>query len=111
MNRGEVWRADLPTGRGHVQAGVRPVILIQNDSVTARVPTVLVVPLTGAGAAGRYPGTVLVQPDQQNGLTMPSVALVFQIQVLDQRNLLQPLGVVDPTTLDQVVAMLHSLVS
>jgi mRNA-degrading endonuclease toxin of MazEF toxin-antitoxin module len=42
---------------------------------------------------------------------MPSVALVFQIQVLDQRNLLQPLGVVDPTTLDQVVAMLHSLVS
>ena len=68
-------------------------------------------PLTGSGGAGRYPGTLLIQPDAHNGLTMPSVALVFQTQVLDKRDLILPLGTLDPVTLDQVVAMFHSLVS
>lgn len=33
MNRGEVYLADLNPGRGSEQAGIRPVILVQRDTL------------------------------------------------------------------------------
>jgi mRNA interferase MazF len=94
---------------GHTQAGIRPAVLLQEDQATASLPTVLIVPFTGTQAALRFPGTVAVQPDGQNGLTVPSVALVFQLTALDQSNCLQRLGLLDPTTLDQIFAELDKL--
>ena len=55
------------------------------------------------------PGTLAVQPDGQNGLTVPSVALVFQLISVDQRYCLQRLGVLDAVTLDQIFAELDKL--
>ena len=110
MKRGEIWRDRLPTGPGHVQTGERPALLIQHDHITAQLPTVLIVPLTGKPAASRFPGTVSIQPDAQNGLTIPSVALVFQIRVLDKGELVRHLGEIDPATLDQVIDVLVTLV-
>jgi mRNA-degrading endonuclease toxin of MazEF toxin-antitoxin module len=77
MTKGEVWRIRLPPAAGHTQAGERPAVIVQNDAYTTTLPTVLVVPLTGTLAAARFPGTVTIQPDARNGLTIPSVALVF----------------------------------
>jgi mRNA interferase MazF len=82
---------------------------LQEDQATAALPTVLIVPFTGTRAAVRFPGTLEVQPDGQNGLTVPSVALVFQLTALDKTNCLQPLGVLDPATLDQIFAELDKL--
>lgn len=109
MQRGEVWRVQLPTVPGHTQAGVRPAVIVQEDKATASLPTVLIVPFTGAKAATRFPGTVLVQPDGKNGLTVPSVALVFQLTAIDQRNCLQPLGVLDAATLGLIFTELDQL--
>jgi mRNA interferase MazF len=106
VTKGEVWRVSLPWGAGRAQAGTRPGVVVQDDQVTASLPTVLIVPFTGARAALRLPGTVLVQPTSQNGLTVPSVALVFQLTAVDRRNCLQPLGVLDLATLDQIFAKL-----
>jgi mRNA-degrading endonuclease toxin of MazEF toxin-antitoxin module len=52
---------------------------------------------------------VAVQPDAQNGLTAVSVALVFQLTAIDRRNCVQPLGVLDSATLDQIFAKLDEL--
>jgi mRNA interferase MazF len=109
MQRGEVWRVQLPSVPGHTQAGLRPAVVVQEDQATASLPTVLVVPFTGTQAALRFPGTLAVQPDGRNGLTVPSVALVFQLTALDQRNCLQLLGQLDPATLDQIFAELDKL--
>jgi len=109
MQRGEIWKVDIPFTPGHVQAGQRPAVILQDDPFMVTLPTVLIVPLTGSQRAMRFPGTVLVQPDGQNGLTVPSVALVFQMRVLDQGNCLQHLGVLDPATLDQIFAELDKL--
>src|ERR1019366_5134818 len=68
MRKGEIWRAQLPFAPGHVQAGERPVLIIQNDAFSA-LPTVLVVPFTGTLAAARFGGTLVVPPDGRNGLT------------------------------------------
>jgi mRNA interferase MazF len=109
MKKGEVWRVRLPFTPGHTQAGERPAILMQDDAFIHSLPTVLMVPFMGTQAASRCPGTLLVQPDNQNGLTMPSVALVFQMSALDKSNCIQCLGVLDAKTLDLIFALLNQL--
>jgi mRNA interferase MazF len=109
MQRGEVWQVDIPFTPGHAQAGQRPAVIVQDSTFLATLPTVLIVPFTGSQSAVRFPGTVLVQPDGQNGLTVPSVALVFQMRALDKRNCRSRLGVLDAASLDQIFAELDKL--
>jgi mRNA interferase MazF len=109
MQKGEVWRVRLPVVPGHTQAGERPAVLVQNEPFLTSLPTVLVVPFTSKLAASRFGGTLVVQPDGQNGLTVPSVALVFQLSAQDKRTLLYRLGVLDVHTLDQILAQIQQL--
>ncbi len=109
MTRGEVWRVRIPFAPGHAQAGERPAIIVQADPLIASLPTILIVPFTSTPGAVRFAGTLLVQPDRQNGLTTPSVALVFQLRALDKRELIRRLGVLDTQSLDQVFSLLDQL--
>jgi mRNA interferase MazF len=109
MTRGEVWRVRIPYASGHAQAGERPAIVVQADPLIASLPTVLIVPFTSTAGASRFAGTLTVSPDAQNGLSLPSVALVFQLRALDKREFVQRLGVLDAQTLDQVFALLDQL--
>lgn len=83
---------------------------MQDDSFLAKLPTVLIVPFTSSPNATRFPGTVLVQPDGRNGLTVPSVAFVFQMRALDQRHCLRQLGVLDAAALDHIFTELDKLI-
>ena len=109
MRRGEIWRVDLPRLPGHTQAGIRPAVMLQDDQFLSATPTVLVVPFTSRLSTTRFPGTLIVQPDGTNGLTVPSVALVFQMSATDKRNCLQSLGTLDAPTLDLIFAELDRL--
>lgn len=109
MTRGEVWRVRIPSAPDHAQTGQRPAIIVQDSIYVASLPTVLIVPFTSTLSAARFDGTLVVQPDHQNGLTQPSVALVFQLRALDQRDCLHFLGTLDTATLDQVFALLDQL--
>lgn len=46
LQRGEIWLADLNPIRGSEQAGIRPVLIFQNDEISKFTTTVLAVPLT-----------------------------------------------------------------
>jgi mRNA-degrading endonuclease toxin of MazEF toxin-antitoxin module len=109
VRKGEVWRVRIPGGGGHVQAGERPAVIVQNNPFIATLPTVFIVPFTSTMRTSRYSGTLIVQPDGRNGLTVPSVALVFQFGAQDKRDFLYPLGMLDSQTLDQILAVLHKL--
>ena len=78
MRRGEIWRVRIPFAPGRAQAGDRPALIVQNDLFISSLPTVLVVPFTSTLAAARFQGSLVVSPDGQNGLTLPSIALAFQ---------------------------------
>jgi mRNA interferase MazF len=110
MKRGEVWRVSIPLAPGHAQAGTRPALIVQNDSLTASLPTVLIIPFTSTSGAARFPSTLVVSPDSQNGLTVPSIALVFQLRALDKRDCLQRIGVLDSASLDGVLALIDQLI-
>lgn len=87
MNVGDVHWVDFPTRGGHAQAGRRPGIIVQSASRSAGLPTMLLVPLTTQIDALRFPGTVLVEADSQNGLCRASMALVFQLTAVDRPSL------------------------
>ncbi len=44
--RGEIWYANLNPVQGSEQAGVRPVLVFQNDRINRAATTTLVIPLT-----------------------------------------------------------------
>lgn len=84
MIRGEIWWADLAEPRGSEPAARGPVLVVQDDHLTASaLSTVMVVPLTTnlrrATAIGNVP---LSRKD--SGLARESVALVCQVMTLDK---------------------------
>lgn len=110
IKRGDVWRARLAFGAGHAQGGIRPVVVLQHDAINVTSPTILNVPFTSQLSTSKFAGTVLVQPDGQNGLVTPSIALVFQTNAIDRRFLVQRLGTLDAQSLDQILAALDGLI-
>ncbi len=105
MARGDIVRIRFPYPRdqpGHEQAGQRPAIAVQTDTTAGSLPTLMVVPLTGQLDALRFPHTIRVDPSETNGLTMPSVLLVFQLRAIDQSRILDTLGTLEQRYMDQL---------
>ena len=69
---------------------------------TTDLPTTLIVPLTSKLDALRFPNTVLVEADSQNGLRRASVALVFQLTAVDRRYITDCLGDVSKEVLEEI---------
>ena len=92
MNPADLYWVEFPLRGGHAQAGRRPAIVVQSAGATAKLPTILLVPLTTQLDALRFPGTALVEATTENGLKRPSVALVFQLTAVDRQFVGQRLG-------------------
>jgi mRNA-degrading endonuclease toxin of MazEF toxin-antitoxin module len=60
------------------------------------------IPLTTQLDALRFPGTVMIDADRENGLRRSSVALVFQLTVVDQRVVGSRMGQVSTAVLGDI---------
>ena len=89
MNFGEIFWVEFPSRGGRAQAGRRPAIILQKEK---NLPTVLLIPLTSQQDALRFPGTILIEPDPDNHLRQPSIALVFQLTAIDKNFIKGKLG-------------------
>jgi mRNA interferase MazF len=107
LQRGEIWRAHLPTAPGHTQSGTRPVLVVQSSKFS--LPTTLIIPFTSTLAATKFAGTRLIQPSPGNGLSLPSVALVFQLRALDNRDFDKKLGQMSAAEFADLFALLDEL--
>ena len=91
MKRGEIYLANLNPSRGSEQAGIRPVILIQRNSLERFTRTAIVIPLTTNNRRSQISGTLEI-PIGEGGLTQNSVALCYQMVVLDQERFIRKIG-------------------
>ncbi len=73
---GEVYYADLKA-EGHLQSGVRPVLIAQNDTGNEFSPLINVIPLTSQTQKKALPIHVKIE---NSGLKYPSLALVEQMR-------------------------------
>lgn len=65
LKRGQVWLADLNPTQGSEQAGVRPVIIFQNDLVSQFSTTTIAIPLSTNQRRAELPICLLIE--QGNG--------------------------------------------
>ena len=93
VKRGEIWISDLNPTRGSEQAGMRPVIIFQNDLVSKFTTTVMAIPLSTNLRRASLPSCVKISKGE-GGLTSDSVALCHQMRVLDKKRLRRRLGVI-----------------
>ncbi len=99
--RGDIYSADLDPVVGSEQGGLRPVVIIQNNTGNRYSPTVIVLALTSQIQKARLPTHVLI-PSEGHGLEKDSVALAEQIRTLDKRRLRDRIGTLRPEFLQRV---------
>lgn len=107
--RGDLFYADLSPVVGSEQGGVRPVLVIQNNTGNKHSPTVIVAAITSRTTKAVLPTHVGIDKTE-NGLKQDSTVLTEQIRTIDRRRLkeyIDHLNAEQMTAIDQ--AMLTSL--
>jgi mRNA interferase MazF len=101
LKRGEIWLANLSPTQGSEQAGIRPIIIFQNDIVSQFSTTTIAIPLTTNQRRASLPICMVIQQGD-GGLSQDSVALCFQMRVLDKTRLIRRLGQLSSQTMAQL---------
>lgn len=103
--RGEIWLATLDPTQGSEQAGTRPIIIFQENTISKFTSTIITIPLTTNLRRAALPTCLLISSGQ-GGLSQDSVALCHQLRVLDKTRLIKRLGQLD----SGMIADLESIV-
>ena len=101
VKRGDIYYADLSPVVGSEQGGVRPVLIIQNDTGNRHSPTVIAAAITSQTGKARLPTHISLSA-MNYGLPKDSVILLEQIRTLDKRRLRERMGRLDGELMHRV---------
>ncbi len=101
VKRGEMYYADLSPVVGSEQGGVRPVLILQNDTGNKYSPTIIAAAITSKLDKARLPTHIELLGDSY-GLQKNSVVLLEQIRTLDKRRLKEKIGALPVDTMKRV---------
>ena len=104
VRRGEIYYADLSPVVGSEQGGVRPVLIIQNDTGNRYSPTVIAAAITSQTGKARLPTHIDLPVDGSCGLSRDSIILLEQVRTLDKKRLRERMGRVEESIMQQVDA-------
>ncbi|MBR5136624.1 MAG: type II toxin-antitoxin system PemK/MazF family toxin [Clostridia bacterium] len=94
VQRGDIFYADLSPVVGSEQGGIRPVLIIQNDTGNKFSPTVIAAAITSQMNKAKLPTHIEIGA-LEYGLQKDSVILTEQIRTLDKSRLRDKVGHVD----------------
>ena len=101
VKRGDIFYADLSPVVGSEQGGIRPVLIVQNDTGNKHSPTVIAAAITSQTGKARLP-THISLAGHDVGLYKDSVVLLEQIRTIDKRRLREHMGHLDDSQMAQV---------
>lgn len=81
---GEIYSADFGAGFGSEQGGIRPILILQNNTGNKHSPTTIVAAITSRKTKAVLPTNVTVTA---NGLKTESTVLLEQIRTIDKARL------------------------
>ena len=99
IKRGEIYAADFGAGFGSEQGGVRPVLILQNNTGNRHSLTTIVAAITGRKTKAALPTHVAIIT---SGLKTESTVLLEQIRTIDKARLGEYIGKLDSKTLAAV---------
>ena len=89
--RGDIYLADLSPVRGSEQGGVRPVVVIQNNTGNRHSPTLVVAVVTAkTRKKTKQPTHYLIRNNP--ALSRPSLVLLEQLRTIDKQRIIKYLG-------------------
>lgn len=94
VKRGDMYYADLSPVIGSEQGGIRPVLIIQNDTGNKYSPTVIVSAITSQANKNKLP-THIELSSEECGLKSDSIILAEQIRTIDKSRLKEKIGHID----------------
>ena len=106
VRRGDIYYADLSPVVGSEQGGVRPVLIVQNDTGNRHSPTVIAAAITSQLGKAKLP-THIALAAQGSGLPRDSVILLEQIRTLEKRRLRTRAGHLGGLSMARVNQALH----
>lgn len=83
MRRGDIYYADLRPVVGSEQGGVRPVLIVQNDTGNRHSPTVICAAITSRQNKAKLPTHIEIQAEQYR-MEKNSVILLEQLRTIDK---------------------------
>ncbi len=98
IKRGDMFYADLSPVVGSEQGGIRPVLIIQNDTGNKYSPTVIAAAITSQTTKNKLPTHIEIS-STDNGLKADSVVLTEQIRTIDKSRLKEKIGHIDDNTI------------
>lgn len=101
IKRGELYYADLSPVVGSEQGGVRPILIVQNDTGNKYSPTIIAAAVTSQLNKARLPTHIEINA-HEFGLVKDSVILLEQIRTLDKKRLKERIGELSPKTMQKV---------
>ena len=101
VRRGDIYYADLRPVVGSEQGGMRPVLIIQNDTGNRHSQTVIAAAITSQTGKANLP-THISLAARSCGLTRDSVILLEQVRTLDKSRLRERMGRLDEPAMHQV---------
>ena len=105
--RGEIRWADLSPGRGHEQAGRRPVLVISHDVFNERSGTAIVMALTSRPQKAGFPLTLEIGSKR---LPKRSWIKISQVRTLSTDRLGDLAAVISPAAIARAVAGLNEII-
>ena len=102
VKRGDIYYADLSPVVGSEQGGVRPVLIIQNDTGNRYSPTVIAAAIPSQTGKTRLPTHIDLPVADSCGLSRDSVVLLEQVRTLDKKRLRERMGHVEERVMEKV---------
>ena len=93
IHRGEIYLVDLRNQVGSEQSGVRPAVVVQNETGNIYSPTTIVCPLTSKSKSMSVTHVELTTSDAE--IVRDSVVLCEQVRVIDKARIKKRLGQVN----------------
>ena len=94
IRRYDIVKADLSGTVGSEQGGIRPVLIVQNDTGNIFSSTTIVIPLSSRLKSLNQPTHTLIKRSVDNGLKTDSVLLGEQMRVISSQRIICKIGTV-----------------
>ena len=100
MKQCEIWYANLNPGKGSEQQGFRPVVIISGNMLNQYLQVVIACPLTTK--IKNYKGNLVLEPNDENGLSEKSEIMIFHIRSVSKDRLVKKIGKISEEQLKQL---------
>lgn len=101
IKRGDIFYADLRPVVGSEQGGIRPVLIVQNDTGNKHSPTVICAAITSKMNKAKLPTHVELDSNRY-GIVKDSVILLEQVRTIDKSRLKEKVCHLDQNVLRRV---------